>query len=115
MVDQVSENGWRRVVAALHYARTFDDAVRRMRGREWVTAFSWAESISGQAGGECRIWGYRSWPLVGGVRAAWNSHFVIQTHAGMEFVVQIPQRVWENSVHRLIDIDETLLFKLVLR
>jgi len=39
----------------------------------------------------------------------------IQTHDGLELVIKIPKVIWEKSIHRLIDFEETLLFKLALR
>src|SRR5215216_1066930 len=40
---------------------------------------------------------------------------VIQRIEGVELVIKIPQDIYEGSTERLIDVDPTALFKLVLR
>ncbi len=99
--------------AALEFARDFDETVKQ-RGR-WVVTFDWAHAMSVRRGpdelsediGACLILG------------AYKRHQVptgfTETVSGVEFAVKIPRDVWEKSVHRLIDIDEALLFKLALR
>jgi hypothetical protein len=99
--------------AALEYAREFSGAAAGQPGNHVVT-FDWAQSVTVRPGpgkplediGDCLM-------LAAYERNEVPSGFV---HAidGAEFAVRIPRDVLEASARRLIDIDERLLFKLVL-
>ena len=101
--------------AALKFARDFDHTVKSTQRGHWVVAFCWSTSVSIKRGpGEA----YEEIGAGLGL-GAFERHQVppefIQIQDGIELVIKVPAAIWENSRQRLIDFDETLLFKLALR
>lgn len=100
--------------AALQVARHFDEAIRSA-GRDTVVVFDWAVSIAVRRSptepledvGPCLM-----------LAAAERSDIppgYIQFVDGVEVAVQIPGDVLESSPNRMIEVDSSRLFKLVLR
>jgi hypothetical protein len=100
--------------SALDLARAFHDTVKGTGG-DWVATFSWSHSISVKMGPNESYQDIGSCLTLGAFKRHEIPAGVIQTIGGLELAVQIPRSVWEKSARRLIDTDETLLFKLALR
>ncbi len=101
--------------AAIKFARAFDETIKRTQRGDWVVAFDWAESVSVRRGPDEPSQDIGACLAVGAFERHQIPPGFTQTIDGLEFAIKIPKEVWEQSVHRLIDIDETLLFKLALR
>lgn len=101
--------------AALEYAREFDQSLKSNQPGNWVVVFDWATSISVKSGPDAPSEDIGACVTLGASERHEIPSGFTQTVDGVEFAIQIPKEVWENSVRRLIDIDETLLFKLALR
>ncbi len=102
--------------SALQMAREFDEQVRRARTDSVrVIAFDWAISrgIRRRVDGPMEELG-PGLDLVSFDRSEIPAE-VIQRVEGVEFAIKVPSHIYEASVGRLIDVDETALSKLVLR
>lgn len=102
--------------AAMVQARKFAEDMGRARpDDDWVISFEWAESRSVRR----QVGGPREEIGPGLILSAYDRSElppeVIQTTGDQEFVVKIPRQVWEKSKLRLIDVDETMLWKVTLR
>lgn len=97
-------------------ANLFSDKGGRMRQiDDWVVSFEWADSrsVRRQAGGPREEVG--AGLIISAHERSEVPPQVVQTAGDLEFAIKIPRRVWENSESRLIDIDETVLWKVSLR
>lgn len=101
--------------AALKFARDLAETVKVTQKGDWIVVFSWAHSISVRREPNAPLEDIGACLMLGASERHEIPPGVTQTVDGVEFAVQIPKEVWENSAQRLIDIDETLLFKLALR
>jgi hypothetical protein len=101
--------------SALAYARAFGDAVKASRSEKWVVAFSWAESISvkRERGGTYEDIG--ACLTLGAYRRHEIPSGFVHSVDGLEFAVEIPDRILATSARRLIDTDQGQFFKLALR
>jgi hypothetical protein len=100
---------------ALKLARGFDETIKRTQRGDWVVAFDWAHSIGVRRGPDQPLEDIGACLTLG----AFERHEIppgfTQTIDGVEFAIKIPSDIWKKSIQRLIDADETLLFKLILR
>jgi hypothetical protein len=99
---------------AFELACEFGRVVRAQKG-DWIVTFDWAENISVRHSpdaaeepiGPCLT------------LSAYERHQIptgfIETIDGMEFAIRIPTALWKASERRLIELDESLLFRLALR
>lgn len=97
-------------------AMLFSNEGRRMRPiDDWVVSFEWAESrsVRRQAAGPREEIGPGL--IISAYERSELPPEVIQTAGDLEFAIKIPRQVWEKSKSRLIDIDETVLWKVSLR
>lgn len=100
--------------AALAYAREFAESLGSTQGGSKIVSFDWATSIVIKGPeqperdlGACLVLGaYRREEVPVEAR---------RFTAGLEFAVKILTSVWAMSKDRLIDRDDSLYFKLVLR
>jgi hypothetical protein len=101
--------------AALELARGFTETVDGISPGRWIAVFDWAMHIELRPGpgqpvedlGACLT-----------LSAAERKDIPIPfRHVvdGFEFAVEIPKEVWEAAPRRLIDYDDAVPFKLVLR
>ncbi len=101
--------------AALNYAREFAETVGRSQRGDWVVTFDWAQSLSYRPGPDAPEQNIGPCLMLG----AYERHQIpagcTQSAGDIEFAVRIPDDVWQQGVHRTIDLNESLLFKLVLR
>ena len=101
--------------AALKFAREFADTIKRTQHGDLVVTFSWAESISIRRGPNEPSEDIGACLTLGAFERNDIPHGFTQTVDGLEIAIKIPRHVWEDSLDRVIDTDETLLFKLALR
>jgi hypothetical protein len=106
---RISDEAW-------NLAREFDERVRRSRSyKEWVISFDWGDSRSIRR----RIDGPMEDVGPGLDIVAYDRTDVpneaVQRKDGIMFAIKIPSRIYQLSVHRLIDVDETAFSKVVLR
>jgi hypothetical protein len=101
--------------AALQLARHFNDAIKSTDNGNWVVVFDWAESISVHRAPDAPREDIGACLTLGAYKRSQIPPGFMQKLDGVEFAIRIPMDVWQNSIHRLIDLEETLLFKLTLR
>jgi hypothetical protein len=106
---KISNDAWK-------LAREFDERVRRSRSyKEWVISFNWGDSRSIRR----RIDGPMEDVGPGLDIVAYDRADVpteaVRRKDGIAFAIKIPSRIYEASIQRLIDVDETAFSKLVLR
>lgn len=99
--------------AALKFARDLAETVRQ--GGNWVVTFDWAHSINVRRGPNEASEDIGACLTLGAYRRHQVPPGFTQAVEGVEFAIKIPKEIWEKSVEHLIDIDESLLFKLALR
>jgi hypothetical protein len=101
--------------SALNYARAFIEAIKGSKNGDWIVTFSWCEAMSVKRGAN------EPYVDIGSCIAlsAFERHQIpqgfIQTVDDFEFAMQIPRRIWEKSARRIVEFDESLLFRLALR
>jgi hypothetical protein len=114
--DEVIEPGTVRVsAAALQLAHGFEETIRRTQLGDWVVVFDWAESIGIRRGPNEPLEDIGACMVLGAFERGEIPPGYTQRIDGLEFAIQIPKDVLVRSEHCLIDVDETLLFKLALR
>jgi hypothetical protein len=101
--------------AALQFAREFDESLKNNQPGNWVVVFDWATSISVKSGPDAPAKDIGACVTLGASERHEIPSGFTQIVGGVEYAIQIPRDVWEKSAKRLIDIDESLLFKLALR
>jgi hypothetical protein len=101
--------------AALEYARDFANAIVGIQGGNHVVTFDWSQSVTVRPTPDA------PWNDIADclMLAAYERNDVppgfVQNVDGAEFAIRMPVEVLNASTKRLIDIDESLLFKLALR
>jgi hypothetical protein len=100
--------------SAWQLARAFDETVKGM-SKDWIVTFGWGDSISLKSGPDEPYRDIGGCLTLGAYKRREVPPGFVQTVEGLEFVIQIPRKVWEGSSRRVIDVDETLPFKLALR
>lgn len=101
--------------SALKLARDFDEAVNHGPRGKYIVTFHWSLSISIRRNPDAPSEDIGACLTLGAYERHQIPREFIQTIDGLEFAMEIPGDVWKKSTHRLIDLDETLLFKLALR
>lgn len=101
--------------SALQFAREFDATIRKTQRGSWVVVFDWATSMSIRRGPNEPSEDIGSCVTLGAYQRNQIPKGFTQTIDGVEFAAKIPREIWERSAQRLIDLDESLLFKLALR
>ena len=101
--------------SALEYARQFDAMIKGTQKGKWIVVFDWAEQISVKHGPDEPSEDIGACLTLGAYERHQIPYGFTQTIDGVEFAVKIPREIWEQSADRLIDLDETKLFKLALR
>jgi hypothetical protein len=101
--------------AALKFARDFGMTIGRRDRAAWVVTFDWATSVTVRQDSGENPQDIGPCLMLGAYKRAEVPTGFTQTVEGFEFAVKIPTSIRAKSVHRLIDIDPALLFKLVLR
>lgn len=100
---------------ALQVARDFCAAARSGQPGDWIAVFDWLDSVSLKRGPD------QPYEDIGACLAlgAYGLHELppefVQEQDGVAFAVSIPEDIRMASARRLIDIDETKPFGLVLR
>lgn len=102
--------------SALKLARQFDEHIRDGRRNEaWLTTFSWADARQVQQA-DTENWEDMGPGLdLGAFERDQVPPEVIHSVDGMEFAIMIGASVYEAAEQRLIDRDDAVLSKLVLR
>jgi hypothetical protein len=98
--------------AVVHFAREFITSVNGEKGNYWVAAIGWATSVTVKESPDAQPREIGPGLSLGAYRRHEVPPDVIDKVDGLEFVLHIPQQIWEQSSRRLIDMDESLLFKL---
>lgn len=101
--------------AALQFARDFSDSVGALRRGRYVTTFDWAQSISIRENADAPLEHIGACLTLGAYDRVEVPPAFIQKADDFEFAVRIPPEVWQESIQRVIDVDESLPFKLTLR
>jgi hypothetical protein len=101
--------------SALQLARGFDEAIASKQNGNWVVVFDWADSISVHRAPDAPWEDIGACLTLGAYKRGEVPPGFTYTVDGFEFAIRIPTDVWQKSTHRMIDTDDTLLFKLTLR
>jgi hypothetical protein len=96
---------------ALTGAREFAAAIRRLNGKDWVVAFSWAPSLTVRRSADGPEQEVGPCLMLGAYERAQIPDGFIQ-NADFEYVIDIPEDIVRSAGRRTIDRDETKLFKL---
>lgn len=99
---------------ALQFAKDFAKVVRGLKG-DHILTFDWAESITLKRSPDAEPEDIGACLTLGAFERWEIPPSCTQTVEGVEFVIRIPRSVWAARAERLIDLDESLPFKLVLR
>jgi hypothetical protein len=102
-------------VAALRFARDFNNVAKSKHRVDYVVAFDWAQSISIRRGPNEPLENIGACLMLGAYERRHIAPGFIQTVDGLEFAIKIPPNVWQKSAQRLIDVDAGQMFKLTLR
>jgi len=100
--------------AALRFARDFIAAVAVEHGDDFVATFDWSYSITFRSSPDATPESVDDCVMVGAIKRSDLPAAAIQTVDGVAFAINIPLEILQASVRRLIDIDDTRMFKLVL-
>src|SRR5665213_3209389 len=95
--------------AALKLASDLDYTVKR-RSSDWVVSFDWAQSISVKSSKDGPSENIGACLMLGAYRRNQIPRGFTEIIDGVEFAVKIPTEILDQSVERLIDIDESFLF-----
>lgn len=97
--------------SALQYARETSAVV----SSRYVVTFDWAQSISVSQSADAPLEHIGACLTLAGYERRDVPAGYIQTADGLEFAIRIPTPIWQASAQRLIDLDESLPFRLALR
>lgn len=100
--------------AALAYAREFAESIGSVRGGSRIVSFDWATSIIIK-GPEQPERDLGAGLMLGAYRRDEVPVEARRYTDGLEFAVRIPTSIWSARAGKVIDRDDTLYFKLVLR
>jgi hypothetical protein len=100
---------------ALKLAQEFYRTVKGVQGKDWIVAFDWAASIAIRSGPNEPSQDIDACLTLGAYERDQIPKGFIDTIDGTEIAIRIPAEVRQRAVQHLIDVDETLLFKLLLR
>lgn len=97
--------------SALQYARESSAVV----ASRYILTFDWAQSISIAQSADAPLEHIGACLTLAGYERVDVPSGYIQRADGLEFAIRIPTPVWQASEQRLIDLDESLPFRLALR
>ena len=100
--------------SALQLARDFAQVIHTRSG-DWVAVFDWATDVTVRRGPKEPSEAIADCVMLGASQRHEVPREAIQAVNGLEFAIQIPKNIWETATQRLIDTDESIFFKLVLR
>jgi hypothetical protein len=100
---------------ALNYVRDFVEGTTGFGDRDWVASIDWCTSATIKRGPDRPVENIGPGLSLGAYERRQIPAGYTQVVEGIEFALKIPSAIWSQSVERLIDLDESLLFKLVLR
>ncbi len=101
--------------AALKYARDFIEAVAAAHGDHYIATFEWSQSITIRPTPDATPEPVDDCLTLGAYERKDVPPEAIQTVEGVEFAINIPVKILQASVRRLIDFDRSMFFKLALR
>lgn len=97
--------------SALRYARESS----AVAGSRYILTFDWAQSISVRQSADAPLEHVGACLTLAGYERREVPPSCVRRADGLEFAVRIPEPVWQASAQRLIDLDESLPFRLALR
>jgi len=101
--------------AALKYARDFLQAVAAEHGDNFVAEFDWAQSVTVRPTPDAAPEPVDDCLMLGAAERSDVPPGFLQTVDGVEFAIRVPEEILRASVRRVIDLDTSYFFKLVLR
>jgi hypothetical protein len=101
--------------AALKYARAVIGAVTAAHGDGNILMFDWTDMLTFKPDPNGPPQVVKDFLDVGAISRGEIPADAIQTVDGLDFVIQLPLKVLQKSVQRLIDFDENAFAKLVLK
>ena len=101
--------------AALAYAQEFAASIGASQDGRYVTTFDWAQSIGVRENAEASLEQLGPCLLLASYERRDVPPNAIQRVGQFEFAVKIPPQIWKESQRRLIDVDKSQPFGLVLR
>ena len=101
--------------AALNYAREFIEAVTAAHGDGNIAIFGWTDMVTFKTDPDGPLQIVKDFMDLGGISRSQIPADAIETVDGLDIVIQIPLKILQKSVQRLIDMDETAFAKLVLK
>jgi len=96
------------------WAREFIDSVNGQYGDRWIVGIDWATSCSVKDSPQAEPRELGPGLSLGAYERHQVPPEMIDRADGLEFALHIPREMWEASAQRLIEFDESLLFKLKL-
>lgn len=101
--------------AALKYARDFADEIADTQGGNHVVTFDWAQSVTVRPKPDAPSEEIADCLMLTAYERSDVPPDFIRNVDGTEFAIRMPTEMVQASRRQLIDIDESLLFKLALR
>jgi hypothetical protein len=100
---------------ALNYARAFIETVTAAHGEGNIAIFGWADMCTFKTDPDGPTQVVKDFLDLGGISRSEIPADAVQTVDGFDFVIEIPLKVLQKSVQRLIDMDENAFARLVLK
>ena len=100
---------------ALAYARDFAASVASAQGGRYVATFDWVQSIGVREGKDAPLREIGPCLLLGGYERRDVPAAFINRTLEFDYAVKIPENVLRGSARRVIEIDDTMPFRLALR
>ena len=100
---------------ALNYAREFIQAVTAAHGDGYIAIYGWADMVTFKTDPDGPLQVVKDFMDLGAISRSEIPPDAIQTVDGLDIVIQIPLKILQESVERLIDFDKNAFARLVLK
>jgi hypothetical protein len=100
---------------ALNYARDFIKAVAAAHGPGNIAIFGWADMVTFKTDPDGSTQVVKDFLDLGAISRSEIPTDAIQTIDGFDFAIELPLKILQKSVERLIDMDKDAFAKLVLK
>jgi hypothetical protein len=99
----------------LNYARDFIEAVTAAHGPGNIAIFGWADMVTFKTDPNGPLQVVKDFLDLGAISRSEIPADAVQTVDGFDFVIELPLKILQESVQRLIDMDKDAFAKLILK